>query len=58
MITLKITYITKVFNRPPNAIQSLPGVAVLELLGKRQVGDLCIGFQEEVQAFKQRQVAP
>jgi hypothetical protein len=45
MITLKITYITKVFNRPPNAIQSLPGVAVLELLGKRQVGDLCIGSE-------------
>jgi len=50
MITLKIKRITRVFNRPPNAIQSLPGLAVL---GKRQVGDLCIGFGEEVQAFEQ-----
>ena len=66
MITLKIKRITRVFNRPPNAIQSIPGLAVL---GKRQVGDLCIGsesstliggidwhvfrFGEEVQAFEQ-----
>ena len=42
MITLKIKRITRVFNRPPNAIQSLPGVAIL---GKRQVGDLCIGSE-------------
>ena len=40
MITLKIKRIKRVFNRPPNAIQSLPGLAVQ---GKRQVGDLCIG---------------
>jgi len=50
MITLKIKRIQRVFNRPPNAIQSLPGLAVL---GKRQVGDLCIGFGEEVQTFEQ-----
>ena len=42
MITLKIKRIKRVFNRPPNAIQSLPGLAVL---GKRQVGDLCIGSE-------------
>jgi len=50
MITLKIKRINRVFNRPPNVIQSLPGLAVL---GKRQVGDLCIGFGEEVQTFEQ-----
>ena len=42
MITLKIKRIKRVLNRPPNAIQSLPGVAVLS---KRQVGDLCIGSE-------------
>lgn len=50
MITLKIKRIKRVFNRPPNAIQPLPELAVL---GKRQAGDLCIGFGEEVQAFEQ-----
>jgi len=50
MITLKIKRIKRVLNRPPNAIQSLPGLAVLS---KRQVGDLCIGFGEEVQTFEQ-----
>ena len=42
MITLKIKRIKRIFNRPPNAIQSLPGLAVQ---GKRQVGDLCIGLE-------------
>jgi hypothetical protein len=50
MITLKIKRIKRVFNRPPNAIQPLPGLPVK---GKRQVGDLCIGFGEEVQTFEQ-----
>ena len=69
MITLKIKRIKRVFNRPPNAIQSLPELADL---GKRPVGDLCIGsysisiwsvaqsadrhvfrFGEEVQTFEQ-----
>jgi len=50
MITLKIKRIKRVLHRPPNAIQSLPGLTVL---GKRKVGDLCIGFGEEVPTFEQ-----
>ncbi|KAF8798159.1 hypothetical protein BYT27DRAFT_7203868 [Phlegmacium glaucopus] len=50
MITLKIKRIKRVVNRPPDGIQPLPAPAVL---GKRQVGDLCIGFGEEVQTFEQ-----
>ncbi|KAF8911987.1 hypothetical protein CPB84DRAFT_1722392 [Gymnopilus junonius] len=48
MITLKIKRIRRLDARPANPIQVIPSV-----LGKRKVGDLCIGFGEEIRAESQ-----
>ncbi|KIM48895.1 hypothetical protein M413DRAFT_89409 [Hebeloma cylindrosporum] len=49
MIILKIKRIRRVAVRPANSLQSLPS----SVLGKRKVGDLSIGFGQEVKAYEQ-----
>jgi len=49
MIVLKIKRVKRVAVRPANSLQPLPA----SVLGKRKVGDLSIGFGQEVKAYEQ-----
>jgi len=49
MVTLRIKRVERVASKPANPLQKIPETR----LGKRKMGELCVGFGEEKQAYDQ-----